>query len=493
MVPSCVPPSLALGSSFDGVPPSRQTSPDGAGAGAGVGSSSSGGARPPGWIDPDLLEVKSKACICALCKGLLVKPTSGCRRGCSFCRICYRGHLLQRKDCPTCSSPVADEKNLVHNRPLEDMIAELNMRCSKDAMENGEDEAAEAGPPAAKRAKAVTMTSEALRKELGERGLGTGGERAELVTRLNKDRKTGGGGLGEEEEGCPWKGQVGQLEAHRRKCGWVPVKCPNEGCTESPCRKDLPEHTSRCGTCRHCNTQMRGSLAEHEARCPYAEIECPNESKGCRVRHERGSMNIHLEECKHQEVACRVQGCDARFPRKDERSHLNTRHPPSTELAMSLLGRIAALEGRVAAAESEQCHAAASPTSWVFNWKADGWGMGRFQSETRDFGAGVTGWCVLKVASPDLEDSHFLGYYIQGNPGSTFKCRTHVTFSILDKHDATLRTVFEVGSLEEPAAEEFKGMAFAGWGFTPTEGEKAQSVRADGSVVLRAEMRLFLH
>ncbi|KAJ1486644.1 hypothetical protein T484DRAFT_1890298 [Baffinella frigidus] len=435
-----------------------------------------------------------------------------CPSGHSHCGECWRKEILHgRTRCPVCSSPVADEKNLVCNRSLKGLISRMKMRCVH-GVEKGEGEAADAGPPAAKRAKitATTRVQDMNCAELKEalRGSGEhtdGFNRSKLQTLVTADRKKGGRGLAEEEEGCPWKGQVGQLEAHSKVCGWVPVKCPNEGCTESPRRKDLSEHSARCGTCRHCNTQKHcRSLAEHEASCPAAEIECPNESKGCRVRHERGSMNVHLEECKHQEVACRVQGCDARFPRKDERSHVSTRHPPSTELAMSLLGRIAALEGRVAAAEREQCHAAASPMSWVFNWKADGWGMGRFQSETRDFGAGVTGWCVLKAASPDREDSHFLGYYIYGDPDifygdprTTSSCRAHVTFSILDKHDNTLRRVHEIGTAAAPMRQGFLDDSpdyydYQGKDFTATEEEKAASVRADGSVRLRVEVRLFL-
>ena len=147
----------------------------------------------------------------------------------------------------------------------------------------------------------------------------------------------------------------------------------------------------------------------------------------------------------------------------------------------------AALEGRVAEFESEQRHTAASPTSWVFNWRADGWGVGRYLSETHDYGQGVSGDCLL-CGSFDPEHSHFIGFAIKGQR----KCRVHAKFSILDKDDKTLRTVHEIGTAAAPEEHEFDDDSFWGTDFTPTAEEKAQSVRADGSIRLRAVARLFL-
>ncbi|KAJ1474977.1 hypothetical protein T484DRAFT_1830167 [Baffinella frigidus] len=352
-------------------------------------------------------------------------------------------------------------------------------------MQDRGDEAAEAGPPAAKRARNThpsRMNTEALQKELRQRGLGTEGKWVVLAARLKESLEKGDNlqEQGPQEQGCWWRGTVGQLDAHLEGCDWMPVKCPNKGCTESPLRKDLPDHTTTCGKCQHCEWQIDcQSLAKHEGRCPAVKIECPN--AGCGVQYVRGSMNLHRAECEREEVACPCKACDSRLLRQDVDAHVSAQHLQAAVLKR-VLSRIAALEGRE---ESEQRLAAASPTSWVFNWPAGGWGMGEFESETRDFGAGVTGRCVLMVTE-DPRHSHFLGYRIEGRD----KCFSHVTFSILDKHDKILRTVFEAGSAAAPAEDIFTASSrFLGARFTPTAEEKEKS---DGSVRLHAVVRLFL-
>ncbi|KAJ1494555.1 hypothetical protein T484DRAFT_1765324 [Baffinella frigidus] len=387
------------------------------------GSSASGGAGAAPvarWIDPDWLEDKCEDCECSLCFGVMVEPASGCPEGHIFCKPCYVKELRERKRCPACRHPVAGENNLVRSRPLESMIAKLRLLC-EHAPKESEEQAV--GPPAAKRAKlvpAASMTVEALREELRQRGLETAGSKPELEARLEEDRTKGAG--------CGWKGRVGELHAHLLgECQWAPVKCPNQGCTETPLRKDLPEH---------------------EATCKHRMEQCPNQ--GCCVTAARGTMDEHREECGHEEVSCPCLGCDTRLLRKDMDTHV---HPTPT-------------------------------TSWVFNWRTDGWG-GESGSETRDFGGGVEGTSVLQL-SEDPEHSHYIGFEIAGIP----KCGVYATFSILDKHDKTLCKVFEMGTAKAPLEIHVSDK----WGttFTPTAEEKAQSVRADGSIRLRAVVRLFL-
>ena len=62
------------------------------------------------------------------------------------------------------------------------------------------------------------------------------------------------------------------------------------------------------------------------------------------------------------------------------------------------------------------------------------------------------------------------------------------TFTILDKHDKTLRHVYEVGTATAPTHR----YRLTAKNFTPTAEEKEQSVRTDVSIRLRAEVRLFL-
>ena len=195
-------------------------------------------------------------------------------------------------------------------------------------------------------------------------------------------------------------------------------------------------------------------------------------------------MHQHFDECEHEEVTCSCPECDARLLRKDLAAHVEATHlEQAGEQLQSLWAETAEMRELIAASESEQRHAAASPTSWVFNWRAAGWGPGLFFSETRDFGEGVGGHCTLQN-SDDPDHSHMIGVLIEG----IATLRIHATFSILDKHDKTLRQVHEIGTTNSPRE-------VAGWiggRFRVTAADKAQSVRADGSIRLRAVVRLFL-
>ncbi|KAJ1494542.1 hypothetical protein T484DRAFT_1765259 [Baffinella frigidus] len=287
------------------------------------------------------------------------------------------------------------------------------------------------------------------------------------------------------------------LVEHEGRCPRATIECPNEGCTESLLRKDLPGHEATCEhrvvNCRHCWRKVAyRSLAEHEGRCPLAEIECPNE--GCGVRMIRGHMNLHRERCLEEEVACPCPKCDARLLRKQVNAHVRKYHMQKAEKQLQRAwGEVAKLK---ALSESEQHHAAASPTSWVFNWRAAGWGVGVFKSEVHTFGEGAEGFCILQppLQPPSAEHSstpqhsHFIGFRIEG----LGKCKAHATFSFLDQHDKTLREVIKLGTATAPFERDFSVMYLWGQFFTPTAEERAQSVRADGSIRLRAVVRLFL-
>jgi len=99
----------------------------------------------------------------------------------------------------------------------------------------------------------------------------------------------------------------------------------------------------------------------------------------------------------------------------------------------------------------------------------------------------VTGRCVLQPSGRPAH-SRYMGSIIEG----LGKCRVHVTLSILDKHDQIIRQVREYGSTAAPYEHDFTNALPWGTFFTPTMEEEALSVRADGSVRLRAVVRLFL-
>jgi hypothetical protein len=71
------------------------------------------------------------------------------------------------------------------------------------------------------------------------------------------------------------------------------------------------------------------------------------------------------------------------------------------------------------------------------------------------------------------------------------KCLVHATFSVLDNNDKVLRQIYEVGTATAPDIFDFKEFVCEEY-FTPTTEDKAQSLRADGSIRLRAVVRLFI-
>ena len=484
-------------------------------------------------IDADFLLDKfaSEDCICALCWNVLVEPTMG--GGCShlFCWSCYVKWLCKTRECPSCRQQVENKSKLVRILNMDGMISRLEMRCIHSAKEAAEaappasgEQAHEAGagPPAAKRprhAPAASMSLKALHDELLQRGLETAGRRPELVARLEEGRKKGvalprrlapADSMAVEalqDEKCGWKGRVGELVAHLGTCEWAPVECRNKGCTESPLRKDLPEHGATCGghkvRCRHCRWPMeRRLLADHESICQLAEIKCPNE--GCHAERAREDMHEHRMVCDHEQIACIFRGCGARLLRFKMNAHVTGGHmAAAAEMLQALAFDKATLERTVAALKakdvqedaaraSEQRHLQATPTTRTFNWRAEssvgcanGWGLGDFVSETCDLGESVVGSCAL-YPTIDPGHSHSFGVAFEGRA----KFRVHATFSVLDKNDKALPRTVQLGTADKP--HQIKAGKFVGEDFTPTEEEKAQSVREDGSIRLRAVVRLFL-
>ncbi|KAJ1482600.1 hypothetical protein T484DRAFT_2646756 [Baffinella frigidus] len=105
-------------------------------------------------------------------------------------------------------------------------------------------------------------------------------------------------------------------------------------------------------------------------------------------------MGVHILTCEHERVTCLCPGCDTRVLRRNMDAHIESRHlGEAVQLLQNAWSNVARVEEREL---SQQRHATDTPTTWEFNWRAEGWGVGPyFVSETHDFGAGVTGKCCL--------------------------------------------------------------------------------------------------
>ena len=147
---------------------------------------------------------------CGICTLVLRVPTSGCPQGHTFCERCYRTHLHERPNCPTCRHSVTLD-GLVRNRPIENMVLALRVACSHSE---------------------------------------------------------------QTETPCEWRGTLGDLDAHLgSRCPNEPVSCPNAGCVVYVPRRLVSAHardecTRRPLPCRHCGIDVaKSELDVHEAGC----------------------------------------------------------------------------------------------------------------------------------------------------------------------------------------------------------------------------------
>ena len=272
--------------------------------------------------------------------------------------------------------------------------------------------------------------------------------------------------------GCGWTGKVSELKLHLQSCAWVLVRCPIRGCSEQLARHSLEQHVDEAHVPRgESPAKLMLNAAEE-----MAKRERGFESR----KRKRETMITDLKTTITElERAVRKEKRDAGTKiRALKREH------DSERLFTGL--RIRALEREL---ESEKRLSTTDEKSWVFNWRASGWDNPfTHSSEKHAFADGVQGFCTLeKLGDDDPAYSHFIGFGLDGR--ADFKI--HATFSILDKHDKVLRQVDEVGTATNPDVVDDSSYS---WGthFTPTEEDKAGSVRADGSVRLRAVVRVFL-
>ena len=143
------------------------------------------------------------------------------------------------------------------------------------------------------------------------------------------------------EQGCKWKGELGELDRHLNFSPYVPsidtgcdfteVECPI--CHEHFKRRDYSLHTID--------------------QCPNEEIPCIYHTKGCQWRGERRTLEEHLclEEvlkgCGYVSIKCEF-GCQNEFIRKDIDEHMSKNvYQHLHQVRSELLPRVDHNEGNV--------------------------------------------------------------------------------------------------------------------------------------------------
>ena len=131
------------------------------------------------------------------------------------------------------------------------------------------------------------------------------------------------------QEGCEWKGELGQLDNHLKECEYSEIECIYcseliKHCNIAVHQTDLcPKRQIRCEYCHGYESHYEDVVNNHWPVCGYHPVQCP---KGCGTCPQRQSLENHVtRDCPKTVIDCEFYhvGCNVRLPRKDMPAHLN--------------------------------------------------------------------------------------------------------------------------------------------------------------------------
>ncbi len=219
--------------------------------------------------DYEFVDAVPGSFICPICTRVKKDAHQVTCCGKIYCKSCIeknKSEEIDKFECPSCFSDLAEQYNYVSHTTTANSINQLRIRCIN-------------------KGKGCIWIGK-LKDLMGHRQIC----RNELVECTNNKKL----------EKCGVKVQRHELDVHMtQKCEWRIVKCPN--CNEE-------------GTFNH-------MLARHLEVCPDVELDCGNE--GCSLRIKRCLLADHHDECPKQIVMCRFHfvGCGARLKREDISDH----------------------------------------------------------------------------------------------------------------------------------------------------------------------------
>ena len=132
-------------------------------------------------------------------------------------------------------------------------------------------------------------------------------------------------------EGCKMITKVGELNSHKKECGFARVVC-TQGCGKSILCKDLTQHcNNECSKrkikCKYCSTvdHYETINGKHATVCKEYPVNCP---RGCFLPGliKRKDLAKHAEICPLERVLCPFSeaGCDTRVLRKHLSAHMES-------------------------------------------------------------------------------------------------------------------------------------------------------------------------
>ena len=151
--------------------------------------------------------------------------------------------------------------------------------------------------------------------------------------------------------GCAWVGELGSLDQHHFTCDHARLPCPYQ-CSRVGSsivwvlRKDLETHLKekcpyRNHQCPHCGEEERyhDITTSHLEICDKLVVPCPNE--GCSETLPRCDIPEHRQTCPMEVIACKYSaiGCEKKQLRKDLEDHEKSNDQLHLDIAMTTIRR----------------------------------------------------------------------------------------------------------------------------------------------------------
>ena len=222
-----------------------------------------------GQLEPDdVVGDVDEELVCLLCTCVLKQPHS-CQAGHTFCRECIAEWFQRSQTCPVDREPLGSLETLTRQRPLENMISRLTVRCPYHGVENGR--------PAKKR-RASRPDENPSEPQAAQQG----------------------------GAGCSWTGRLSDRDTHlANECDFARKLCAHAGCGERVPVAELAAHATSCRhrpvVCEHCSTRSKAHLLDaHKRSCPSMPVACPYEGCGCNERPLRKYVDRHLTDARRE-------------------------------------------------------------------------------------------------------------------------------------------------------------------------------------------------
>jgi hypothetical protein len=224
-----------------------------------------------GLLEPDdVVGEVDEELICSLCTCVLKQPHS-CQAGHTFCRQCIAEWFQRSQTCPVDREPLGSLETLTRQRPLENMIGRLTVRCPY---------------------RARTENDRPAKRRRGSRP-------DENPSEPQVAQEDGGAG-------CSWTGRLSDRDTHlANECAFARKLCEHEGCGERVPVAELAAHAAACTfrrvDCEHCGARSTASLIDaHVGTCPEMPVECPYKGCGCGARPRRKHVDRHLTDSRRE-------------------------------------------------------------------------------------------------------------------------------------------------------------------------------------------------